>query len=44
MTKKNPRVVNVKTHTKKTGTVVKAHKRTKPDGIPENNHSFKKKK
>ncbi len=39
--RKKPRVVKVKEYTRKDGTVVEEHKRTKPDGIEENNHSYK---
>lgn len=38
--RKAPRVVKVKPHTKKDGTKVTGHKRSKPDGIKENNHSY----
>lgn len=38
-TRKAPRVVPVKKHTRKNGQVVAAHKRSKPDGIKSNNHS-----
>jgi len=38
-TRKAPRVVTVKKHTRKNGDVVPEHKRSKPDGIKSNNHS-----
>ena len=40
-TRKAPRVVEVKKHRRKNGQTVKSHKRSKPDGIEENNHSSK---
>lgn len=40
-TRKAPRVVKVKGHERKNGEIVKPHKRSKPDGIEENNHSSK---
>ena len=39
-----PRVVKVKSYTTKKGEKKKGHKRTKPDGTEENNHSYKTKK
>lgn len=42
--KKRPRVVKVKSYTTKKGKKKKRHKRTKPDGTEENNHSHKTKK
>lgn len=38
--RKAPRTVKVKAHTRKDGTKVKSHKRSKPDGVKENNHSY----
>lgn len=38
-TRKAPRVVPVKGHTRKNGEFVPPHKRSKPDGIKSNNHS-----
>lgn len=37
---KNPRIIKVKSHVK-AGSRVKGHRRTKPDGIIENNYSYK---
>ena len=42
--KKRPRVAKVRSYTTKKGKKKKGHKRTKPDGIKENNHSYKTKK
>lgn len=39
--RKAPRIVKVKGHTRKNGEVVKPHKRSRPDGIKSNNHSSK---
>lgn len=39
--RKRPRTVSVRKYKRKDGTPVKGHKRSKPDGIKENNHSYK---
>lgn len=38
--RKAKRIINVKPHTR-SGTKVKRHKRSYPDGIKENNHSYR---
>lgn len=40
--RKAPRTVKVKGHTRKNGERVKSHKRSRPDGIKSNNHSYNK--
>lgn len=39
--RKAPRNVNVNSYRRKDGTLVKNHKRSSPDGIKSNNHSYK---
>lgn len=39
--RKARRVVSVRKYIKKDKTVVEAHRRTLPDGIKKNNHSYK---
>ncbi len=40
--RKAPRTIKVKSHVRKNGEAVKNHKRSKPDGIKSNNHSYNK--
>ena len=39
--RKRPRTVAVKAYKRKDGKLVSKHNRSKPDGIKENNHSYK---